>query len=113
VSAAAGAAAAHAQVAWALPLASVRMVLRDACDAVVPPKRMPRFGVLLRRAPTQEDFFRGSLPTNPVYSWDIMPADTGAPGGEGACKSVYRSMQSVVHKRCCRCCCCVAFSHVC
>jgi hypothetical protein len=57
--------------ASALPLGSVTALLSEMCDVVKPPRRLPRFAVLLRRAPTQEEFFRGNLPTNPIYSSDV------------------------------------------
>ncbi|CAN0125329.1 unnamed protein product, partial [Ectocarpus fasciculatus] len=58
------------------PLAntSVRQLLKELNDIVDPPRKLPRFKVHLRRAPTQEEFFRGSLSKNPLYSTDIMPS---------------------------------------
>ena len=43
-----------------------------------PPKRRPDFRIQLRRAPTQEDFFRGALPKNPIRYSDLVSASPEA-----------------------------------
>jgi hypothetical protein len=41
-------------------------LLHNICNIVRPPKEPPKLKVFLRRAPTQEEFFRGSLSQNPI-----------------------------------------------
>ena len=40
-------------------------------QVIKPPKKRPNFQIELRRAPTQEDFFRGALPKNPIWYSDL------------------------------------------
>jgi len=41
-------------------------LIKSICDIVKPPKKPLKLKVFMRRAPTQEEFFRGSLSRNPV-----------------------------------------------
>ena len=41
-------------------------LLKSICDIVKPPKKPLKLKVYMRRAPTQEEFFRGSLSQNPI-----------------------------------------------
>ena len=41
-------------------------LLKSICDIVKPPKKPLKLKVFMRRAPTQEEFFRGSLTRNPI-----------------------------------------------
>ena len=41
-------------------------LLKSMCDIVKPPKKPLKLKVFMRRAPTQEEFFRGSLSRNPM-----------------------------------------------
>ena len=47
-------------------------------EVIKPPKRRPDFRIQLRRAPTQEDFFRGALPKNPIRYSDLVSASPEA-----------------------------------
>lgn len=50
----------------------MRHCLSEALDVVRPPKLAPMFLIELRRAPTQEEYFRGSLPQNPISNLDVL-----------------------------------------
>ena len=41
-------------------------LIQSICDIVKPPKKPLKLKVFMRRAPTQEEFFRGSLSRNPI-----------------------------------------------
>jgi len=41
-------------------------LVRSICDIVKPPKKPLQLKVFMRRAPTQEEFFRGSMSRNPI-----------------------------------------------
>lgn len=41
-------------------------LVQSICDVVRPPKKPLKLKVFMRRAPTQEEFFRGSLSQNPI-----------------------------------------------
>ncbi|KAH8065027.1 hypothetical protein JL722_1923 [Aureococcus anophagefferens] len=66
-----------------LSVASVEGLLRDMGDAVCPKKAKARVALQLRRAPTQEEFFRGNLPRSAV-DLDDVPAST--PRGAGGAR---------------------------
>ncbi|KAH8091113.1 hypothetical protein JL720_5996 [Aureococcus anophagefferens] len=66
-----------------LSVASVEGLLRDMGDAVCPKKAKARVALQLRRAPTQEEFFRGNLPRSAV-DLDDVPAST--PCGAGGAR---------------------------
>ena len=43
------------------------ILIQSICDIVKPPKKPLKLKVYMRRAPTQEEFFRGSLAQNPIF----------------------------------------------
>jgi len=47
------------------PSAEQSLIL-SLCNIIKPPKKTPNLKVFMRRAPTQEEFFRGSLSRNPI-----------------------------------------------
>jgi E3 ubiquitin-protein ligase UBR4 len=47
-------------------------------EVIKPPQRRPDFRIQFRRAPTQEDFFRGALPKNPIRYSDLTSASPEA-----------------------------------
>ncbi|CAM9374506.1 unnamed protein product [Chrysoparadoxa australica] len=68
----------HHGVVLVLPPASVKSLLQEVQNIVVPPTALPGFLVLLKRAPSQEEFFRGNLPTNPIQATSILDASSAA-----------------------------------
>lgn len=49
-----------------VPINAEQDLMNDVLNIVRPPKKPVNAKIILRRAPTQEDFFRGSLSKNPV-----------------------------------------------
>ena len=58
-------------------------LLRSICNIVKPPRKPLNLKIFMRRAPTQEEFFRGSLSRNPI-SLSSIEAGTSNPQGTGA-----------------------------
>jgi len=58
-------------------------LLRSICNIVKPPRKPLNLKIFMRRAPTQEEFFRGSLSRNPI-SLSSLKAGTSNPQGSGA-----------------------------
>ena len=56
----------HNEYNRVLTPAAEQYLLRALCNLVQPPKRPLKLKVFMRRAPTQEEFFRGSLSRNPI-----------------------------------------------
>ncbi|KAL7554750.1 hypothetical protein ACHAWF_018286 [Thalassiosira exigua] len=60
-------------------------LLRSACDVVRPPRKPLNLKIFLRRAPTQEEFFRGSLSRNPIGLSSLRRGGGGGgTGGSGS-----------------------------
>ena len=49
-----------------LSITSEQMLLKTICNVVKPPKKPSTLKIFMRRAPSQEEFFRGSLSRNPI-----------------------------------------------
>jgi hypothetical protein len=58
-------------------------LLRSICNIVKPPRKPLNLKIFMRRAPTQEEFFRGSLSRNPI-SLSSLKAGTSNPQGSSA-----------------------------
>jgi hypothetical protein len=75
-------------------------LLRTMTSVVSPPRKQPRYRVHLRRAPSQEEFFRGALAKNPVWTTDVpvAPAREGgaAVGGDGEAEPTMRDLRSMI-----------------
>lgn len=56
----------HNEYNRVLTPAAEQYLLKAICDLVQPPKTPLKLKVFMRRAPTQEEFFRGSLSRNPI-----------------------------------------------
>jgi hypothetical protein len=52
--------------AYRLSSNSEQLLLQRMCDVIQPPKNPVNIKIFMRRAPTQEEFFRGTLSRNPV-----------------------------------------------
>ena len=57
-------------------------LLRSICNIVKPPRKPLNLKIFMRRAPTQEEFFRGSLSRNPI-SLSSLKAGTSTSQGAG------------------------------
>ncbi len=64
---------------------SEQSLLKSLCNIVKPPRKPLNLKIFLRRAPTQEEYFRGSLSRNPIglSSLRVACAATGTSGGSG------------------------------
>ena len=60
-------------------------LLKSLCNIVTPPRKPLNLKIFPRRAPTQEEYFRGSLSRNPIglSSLRVACAATGTSGGSG------------------------------
>ena len=65
-----------------LSIASEQMLLKSICNVVKPPKRPSTLKIFMRRAPSQEEFFRGSLSRNPIQV-AALNADSNSPSTTG------------------------------
>ena len=73
----AGALAGHHQ-AKCFSLSAEQALLESAMAIVRPPKKPVNIKMIMRRAPTQEEFFRGSLSRNPVSLSMLKPTGSDA-----------------------------------
>ncbi|KAL7467259.1 hypothetical protein ACHAXS_007506 [Conticribra weissflogii] len=58
-------------------------LLISMCDIVKPPRKPLNLKIFLRRAPTQEEFFRGSLSRNPITLSSLSAGTQSSQGGGG------------------------------
>ena len=58
-------------------------LLRSLCHIIKPPRKPLNLKIFMRRAPTQEEFFRGSLSRNPI-ALSSLKAGAGLSGGGGS-----------------------------
>jgi len=58
-------------------------LLISICDIVKPPRKPLNLKIFLRRAPTQEEFFRGSLSRNPIALSSLSAGTPSPQGGSG------------------------------
>jgi hypothetical protein len=58
-------------------------LLKSLCNIVKPPRKPLNLKIFLRRAPTQEEFFRGSLNRNPISLSSLRAAGAASSGGGG------------------------------
>jgi hypothetical protein len=63
-------------------------LLKSLCNIVKPPRKPLNLKIFMRRAPTQEEFFRGNLNKNPIAlsslrAADAGPSNSGGGGGVG------------------------------
>jgi hypothetical protein len=49
-----------------LTITAEQLILQNICDIVKPPPKPFKMKIVMKRAPTQEEFFRGSLSRNPI-----------------------------------------------
>ena len=64
-------------------------LLKSLCNIVKPPRKPLNLKIFMRRAPTQEEFFRGNLNKNPIAlstlrAADAGPSNSGGGGGGGS-----------------------------
>jgi len=57
-------------------------LLKSICDIVKPPKKPLKLKVFMRRAPTQEEFFRGSLSRNPILISSLKTSASSSTSSE-------------------------------
>jgi hypothetical protein len=57
-----------------LTLSAENSLLGTVNDVIRPPKKPLNTKIIMRRAPTQEEFFRGSLSRNPIAISDLRPS---------------------------------------
>jgi hypothetical protein len=82
--------------------ATASFLIGQVLALVQPPKKVPNFKIQLRRAPTQEEFFRGNLARNPLHFSDLEVKqqddedddNQGANGGGGRAGSASSSSSS-------------------
>lgn len=67
-----------------LTTAAEQSLLKSMCDIVRPQKKPVSLKMFLRRAPTQEEFFRGNLTRNPVSLAHLTKNRPGASSGAAA-----------------------------
>jgi len=58
-------------------------LLKSCCNIIKPPRKPLNLKIFLRRAPTQEEFFRGSLSRNPIGLSSLRAAGGTAAGSGG------------------------------
>ena len=61
---------------------SEQLLMKSICNIVKPPKKPLNLKVFMRRAQTQEEFFRGSLSRNPIPLSSLKPAVGSGPPSE-------------------------------
>ncbi|KAL3795660.1 hypothetical protein HJC23_002067 [Cyclotella cryptica] len=62
-----------------LTLSAEQSLLQSMCDIVKPPRKPLNLKIFMRRAPTQEEFFRGALSRNPI---NLSSLKAGSSGGD-------------------------------
>eukprot|EP00563_Minutocellus_polymorphus_P000062 CAMPEP_0181039188 /NCGR_PEP_ID=MMETSP1070-20121207/10333_1 /TAXON_ID=265543 /ORGANISM="Minutocellus polymorphus, Strain NH13" /LENGTH=2292 /DNA_ID=CAMNT_0023117017 /DNA_START=13 /DNA_END=6891 /DNA_ORIENTATION=- len=67
-----------------LTTAAEQSLLKSMCDIVRPQKKPVNLKMFLRRAPTQEEFFRGNLTRNPVSLAHLAKTRSGTSSGAAA-----------------------------
>ena len=60
-----------------LTLAAEQSLLQSMCDIVKPPRKPLNLKIFMRRAPTQEEFFRGALSRNPINLSSLKASTSG------------------------------------
>jgi hypothetical protein len=53
------------------------LLLKNLQSTLCPPRKRARFRIHLRRAPSQEEFFRGSIAKNPIWVEDLLGLHAG------------------------------------
>ena len=64
-------------------LAAENSLMESVMSIVRPPKKPVNTKMIMRRAPTQEEFFRGSLSRNPISLSMLKPTGAGSSGASG------------------------------
>ena len=64
-------------------LAAENSLMESVMSIVRPPKKPVNTKMIMRRAPTQEEFFRGSLSRNPISLSMLKPSGAGSGGASG------------------------------
>lgn len=78
-----------------LTLSSEQSLMQSMCDIVKPPKKPLNLKVFLRRAPTQEEFFRGAVSRNPI---NISSLKTGTSGGGDNAEPTFKDLRVHIAK---------------
>ena len=60
-----------------LTLSAEQSLMQSMCDIVKPPKKPLNLKIFMRRAPSQEEFFRGALSRNPINLSSLKAETTG------------------------------------
>ena len=74
-----------------LDASAVDLLLKDMASAATPKRQRQKVQLQLRRAPTQEEFFRGNLPRS-IVDLDDVPAETAGEDAEVLMRDVRRKI---------------------
>ena len=75
-----------------LSLSAEQSLIKRICNVVKPPRKPLNLKLFMRRAPTQEEFFRGSLTRNPVPLSTLMPS-AGSSSGNSSNEPTVRDLR--------------------
>jgi hypothetical protein len=78
-----------------LSISSEQCLLKTICDVVKPPKKPLNLKLFMRRAPSQEEFFRGALSRNPI-SIAALTSDTNSVSGGGSNDPTVRDLRRYI-----------------
>jgi len=76
-------------------------LIKSLCDIVKPPKKETNFKIFMRRAPTQEEFFRGSLTKNPISLSSLrsnMPVSSTSPTSQSEREPLVKDLRDYLAK---------------
>ena len=78
-----------------LTLSAEQSLMQSMCDIVKPPKKPLNLKIFMRRAPSQEEFFRGALSRNPI---SLSSLKAGATGGDDSAEPTFADLRKHIAK---------------
>ena len=78
-----------------LTLSAEQSLIHSMCDIVKPPKKPINLKIFMRRAPTQEEFFRGALSRNPI---NISSLKFGSSSSDDSAEPTFSDLRKHIAK---------------
>lgn len=78
-----------------LTLSSEQSLYASMCDIIKPPKKPLNLKIFMRRAPTQEEFFRGALSRNPI---NLSSLKCDSSGGDDSREPTFADLRKHIAK---------------
>jgi hypothetical protein len=81
-----------------LTLSAEQSLLQSMCDIVKPPKKPLNLKIFMRRAPTQEEFFRGALSRNPINLSSLKAGSSGIDDRTSSDEPIFADLRNHIAK---------------